>query len=214
MNEGRGRRRKVKDPKLLEIVDAIRIAFVNEDKEALFIHLMRLKQSSEEGYQSENLDKILSSEFKLKKTSKDTHRTLADQELVKRYYKKRPEIFGFKSIEDYELQDYLSGDALLDLLTLADKSHSDSGEIRLGDGSHINVETLARIIETRQSQLEKNHSNISGYSACIHLGIPRADDIARIVNSEGLSQNESEGDALAKRLRKLIKEHEARIGQI
>ncbi len=211
MKHGRGRPRKEHAPHLVEIVANIRNAYVNENKDALFKHLMALKQSKTESYQSENLDQILSQAYKLKTTKKDSERSRSDEEIVKEYYRQHPEIFNFNSLEDYKFKTWIEGNAMVELLEMAEELPEDTEQITFSDGSKHYIVDLAEHIESAIHRSEKDKGDTANYSTCLDLGIPREQDIVNILDHAELNQKMKEGDAMAKRLRKRRKEYEVEM---
>ena len=187
---------------------------VTECKEGLFSAMMRLKRSKQELFPSESLDQILQKPFQLDYHKKDVIKMVHDEKMVIDYYHQHPELFGFNSIEEYKsictIQlDHRHAHSLFKFII--SKGHKgDYQQLELPNGKRMNVDDACSYLDVELKKHEHLLKNIVPFRSCLG-GQPLREHIAQIVRAQTrddgtpLNQDLPEGDALAKRLRNLIK---------
>lgn len=220
MKKRRGRpSKKLSTPdidELNDIIEGIRYAYIFEDKDSLFEQMMRLKSLSQERFPSENLDRVLAKPFQINAHSKDFIQKQADEKLVQDFYYTTPSLFGFKSIDEFKHVSSLITD--LNFTTSSYNYAKDKGrldeKITLSDHQSMSIKKAYEFIIAEAEKFEHLFSRVEPFRNCLS-GIPRDADIKYIVQAQKLekptanethmNQNHGDGEALAKRLRILLR---------
>lgn len=198
---GRGRKAKIPKARLSDIVKKLKSALHTENADAIFEQLMRLKIDYNESYYGEGLDQILDKRFRLRKNTKDFLKKRDDEKLVRNHYENNLNLFGFETLEEYELSSWVaSGDAMVDLLQMVEELPEGCEEITFSDGSKHRIEDLLRLIESQQELLEKNYANIKSLDIALLSGRALPKDIQDIVQAQGL-RSRKDRNTLSKRLK-------------